>query len=378
MSIKKYHLKCLDECKGRTLKGGYMYGYPYGYFQNNVLVQPYQIGITPLQLRLKMQERKEPHTLVPSSVDETLLSSIASEDGNATIPFMNGSTTIVPRSVMKTGKLKNPNDDLVIRKVTHHLPVGMEPGSYFDVVNRMHSASLSVLPMSYFGVSPFGTEPRPAHGEKEVDGKTFTGAGIMLFEQAGENIILFRSRETNRFEELGGKLGKDDVNSQPTDELVLSSVAKREAYEESGCYIDFDQNILSRNVHVDVEKDSKYYRCYITKIPSFDIKLLTKNFEIIQNDPKYTKASYAEMTGVARFDVNALKKAVLESKSDNNVSCLNLDKEKCYLRDRTAKILRSIWSDGDYKHIGDGLETMETSAAETKKFENGLSSLKIV
>ncbi len=84
----------------------------------------------------------------------------------------------------------------------------------------------------------------PATYRARSDGLTYTGAGILIFEQKYTRglkpnepaVILYQNRRTRAFEDLGGLLDREDLRTH----YPLAHGAAREAKEESNGYVSFE------------------------------------------------------------------------------------------------------------------------------------------
>jgi hypothetical protein len=412
MSTKKYHLKCIDNYNNYAQNGGHPFQtYPISTLQQRIGHFQTQIPFgysqtrpnTSLQYQIPVQIKEQPtyeQPLVPPTSGSTLLHTLDVSDASSynmsKIPLSpKGHPTIVPLNMMNNiqSPRASPITPIVVSPVmpiAHVAPVVISSPAqglpFFSVMDGINNASFAFTPFNNI-ISPFGKEPEQKIGKQDVDGKIFTGAGIMLLENIGENIVLFKSRKTGEFEELGGKLNENDVDTDIPRKNVLIKVAKREAYEESACYVDFENDNLRNANYVNIKKGDEHYRCFIKKIDStiIIIKDIAKNFEIIRNsartynamnvstDNVYSKPSYMEMIGVARFSISALKEAIKNYDSNDNIKCKNLDGDICSIRDRTVELLKKmIVNENNYNII-----KKDSSTIETLKIDNGLTTLKI-
>jgi len=401
MSTKKYHLKCIDNYNNYVQNGGLypFQSYPISTLQQRIGHSQTQIPFgysqtrpnTSLQYQIPVpiiEQPKYDQPLVPPTSGSTLLHTLDVSDASSynmsKIPLSpKGHPTIVPLNM--TNNIQSPPTPITPTVVAPVIPVA-QGLPFFSVINGINNASFVFTPFNNI-ISPFGNEPEQKFGKQNVDGKIFTGAGIMLFESIGDNIVLFKSRKTGEFEELGGRLNENDVDTDIPRKNVLIKVAKREAYEESACYVDIENDNLRNAKYVTIKKGDDHYRCFIQKLKSvIIINDIAKNFEIIRNSARtynamnvstdniYSKPSYMEMIGVARFSINALKEAIINSDSNDNIKCKNLDGDVCSIRDRTVALLKKmIVNDNNYQII----KKKVSSTIETLKIDNGLTTLKI-
>jgi hypothetical protein len=135
----------------------------------------------------------------------------------------------------------------------------------------------------------------------------YSGAGIILIEQNyndnGPAAILFKDIGYNVYSDLGGGIAYDKSMHNYTEEYILSETARREAFEESGCLINFnDINAVGMKINnVNMFVNHNTYRCYFICIPSgtFYSKYYHENISKIfaSNLPHYFK----ETNNVRRF-----------------------------------------------------------------------------
>lgn len=192
--------------------------------------------------------------------------------------------------------------------------------------------------------------------------KTYSGAGIMIFEndfmnlynsRRGPVVLLFRSAHTGRFEELGGSIDSKDFAHEKT----LPNTAIREAYEESSLLFKFsDNNIFSMqnvlfpyvntdNISKPIISKQRIYVCYgicIDSLSQPQSQIYWKiNFLSNRDILMYNRAHHTllEMDDMTRFYVQDL---IPHLNNPSHFTAFNTDGVPCVISDRTRKVLKSM------------------------------------
>lgn len=125
-----------------------------------------------------------------------------------------------------------------------------------------------------------------------IDGKDFSGSGVLIIEKYIKNknkipsIVLVRNNSSKLFSDFGGTHEKKHK--------TLETTASNELNEESRNLIDINPKILSKKEYIDIIANKKrniYYRIYIVRVDGICRKYYHHNKEVIDDSDakKYFK-----------------------------------------------------------------------------------------
>lgn len=104
------------------------------------------------------------------------------------------------------------------------------------------------------------------HGgtEDNVENKKYTGAGCLIMDESGENVLLVMEKRFN-WNTIGGKIDWEDYGDQKDIDFILKDSAIREVDEETAHLIKLDHDDLNNYVEID-DTHGNLHRTYIVKI----------------------------------------------------------------------------------------------------------------
>lgn len=138
----------------------------------------------------------------------------------------------------------------------------------------------------------------------KIGDKTYSGSGILIIikNKTGTDnfIILFKSRFTNKYDDLGGKLHKKYAN----DEEALFKNAAEEAKTQSGNTFEIK---TKSNVVIDIKNniDGTYYRAYVYTLITDEKDIILRNY--ITNITSTTVIHHHKTTDVTLFNLKDFK-----------------------------------------------------------------------
>ena len=161
--------------------------------------------------------------------------------------------------------------------------------------------------------------------------KYYTGAGALIVFKEGDNynVVLFKNRNTNEYEEAGG--GIEDVDY--AESSTLERTAKREVAEESRNTINIGLDLRNQQA-VDVDN----YKCYVIYVGNVStanvVTAYDTNKEII--DRSSLEGSWKETNDVKVFSLAQL--AICSS------PCTSIDGSSHKISERTLKVIKKFLS----------------------------------
>lgn len=193
--------------------------------------------------------------------------------------------------------------------------------------------------------------------------KRYGGAGVLLVDmfrnkngRKEPTVILFESKrkEGTVFEDIGGKIDKEDLHSL----YPLATAAAREAFEESRGMLSITNplhigsRVKGRDMFVDIPFKDRYYRCYILCLKQG----LLQNRDYLENKDSLNRRdvprTMKETHSIRRFFIKDLP---MFEKSDKKGSIKNTNKNykvkdtsgrERIVYKRTMEVIRAAYKNG--------------------------------
>lgn len=221
------------------------------------------------------------------------------------------------------------------------------------------------------GLQKGGTKEGARGGAKyEQDGKTYSGAGVLLVKKSRNNkyedtqIILFGHRYHKMFFELGGTVEQYFIDDEKD---TLKLTASNEAREESYGLVKIDVNKI-KDIYVDIlyKKNQTFYRGFIVALDRN--KKMRKNYFRNRNSIRRLSANsvpkhWKETSNIAKFRLGDLFNCGIKTANDR-MRCKDIYGKERTIHRRTVQLIRESDKNNKIKEALNNITNFNNTLSE--------------